>query len=71
MALLQVEDSLGTEAFLTLASDNEASLGDRVFTIGYPNPRLLGLDPKYTEGTVSALSGFEGDALYGPFVLLR
>ena len=64
MALLQVEDSLGTEAFLTLASDNEASLGDRVFTIGYPSTGLLGLDPKYTEGTVSALSGYEGDASF-------
>jgi serine protease Do len=39
-------------------------LGDAVFTIGYPTPDLLGTDPKYTNGTVSALSGLRGDASY-------
>jgi S1-C subfamily serine protease len=33
-----------------------------VFTIGFPIPEYLGQDPKYTEGTISSLSGFEGAA---------
>ena len=40
------------------------SLGDTVFTVGYPTPDLLGTDPKYTNGTVSALSGLRGDASF-------
>ena len=35
-----------------------------MFTIGYPTPSLLGRDPKYTNGTVSALSGVGGDASF-------
>lgn len=35
-----------------------------MFTVGYPTPSLLGCDPKYTNGTVSALSGVGGDASF-------
>jgi len=37
--------------------------GDRVFTIGFPAPDLLGPAPKYTDGAISALSGLQGEAV--------
>ena len=54
----------GATSFLRLSPDRIPSLGDDVFTIGYPTPDLLGTDPKYTNGTVSALSGLRGDASF-------
>jgi S1-C subfamily serine protease len=36
--------------------------GERVFTIGYGAPNFLGVsEPRFTEGTVSALSGLDAD----------
>ena len=64
IALLEAAGDLGTESFLKLSPARVPSLGDRVFTIGYPTPSLLGPDPKYTNGTVSALSGPRGDASF-------
>ena len=64
LALLETSSDLGTESFLRLSPEPVSSLGDRVFTIGYPTPSLLGPDPKYTNGTVSALSGPGGDASF-------
>lgn len=34
---------------------------DKVFTVGYPVPSLMGQEAKYTEGVISALSGIGGD----------
>lgn len=34
---------------------------DKVFTVGYPLTTLLGQEQKYTEGSVSAISGIGGD----------
>ncbi len=50
-------------AYLSFASSNKVGLGDEVFTIGYPLINVLGFDPKYTEGVVSAKSGLAGEAL--------
>lgn len=36
-------------------------LAAHIFTIGYPMPGLLGKDQKYTEGTISSLSGLHDD----------
>ncbi|NLY84409.1 MAG: trypsin-like serine protease, partial [Acholeplasmataceae bacterium] len=36
-------------------------MGDKVFTVGYPNLQIQGSAPKYTEGVVSALSGIRDD----------
>lgn len=36
-------------------------LAAHIFTIGYPMPDLLGKDQKYTEGTISSLSGLHDD----------
>jgi len=64
LAVLTAAADLGTDAFLALAPNQQAALGDPVFTVGYPTPALLGRDPKYTNGTVSALSGVGGDASF-------
>jgi S1-C subfamily serine protease len=47
--------------WLPLAAQAKAGLGEIVFTIGYPNPSLQGMEPKYTEGTISGLDGFQDD----------
>lgn len=36
-------------------------LGTSVFTVGFPHPDLMGLSPKLTTGTLSALSGLADD----------
>jgi|JI10StandDraft_1071094.scaffolds.fasta_scaffold69488_3 S1-C subfamily serine protease len=62
LALLKVNSSLTD--YLPLAPQRSARLGQKVFTIGYPAVGLLGVEPKYSEGTVSALSGIQGEAAF-------
>ncbi|MBT4630290.1 MAG: trypsin-like peptidase domain-containing protein [Deltaproteobacteria bacterium] len=38
---------------------NSPDVGDEVFTIGYPAPELLGFNQKFTNGTVSSLTGMK------------
>lgn len=57
LALLQSDAK--ANAFLELAPSDSVSIGDHVFTVGFPTPDLLGVDPKYTDGAVSSLTGFE------------
>lgn len=60
LALVQVETN--PPSFLPLSKgDVELSLGRPVFTIGFPNPVLQGIEPKYTDGKISALAGMEDD----------
>lgn len=61
LALLRVEGGLPRE-YLSFGDPKAASIGTRVFTIGYPAPSVLGGDPKFTEGSISSLSGLGGDA---------
>jgi S1-C subfamily serine protease len=50
-----------TPQFLTLAATGTLALGQDVFTIGFPVTNILGDKPKYSEGTISALSGLNND----------
>jgi S1-C subfamily serine protease len=50
-----------TPKFLTLAENGTSTLGQEVFTIGFPVTNILGDKPKYSEGTISALSGLNND----------
>ena len=36
-------------------------MGSDVFTIGYPNPILQGVNQKLTEGNINALTGYQDD----------
>jgi S1-C subfamily serine protease len=51
--------------YLDVARDvADIQLGSSIFTIGFPVTELLGNDAKYTEGTISGLSGVAGDASF-------
>lgn len=54
--------SVTPPSFLTVASTRALYAGSPVFTFGFPKVFELGLEPKYTEGAISALSGLGGDA---------
>jgi S1-C subfamily serine protease len=58
VALLKVE---GTFTALPLAASNSVNLGEPVFTIGFPNPDMQGLQVKVTRGEISSLAGFQDD----------
>ncbi len=49
---------------LPLTPAQTVQLGEPVFTIGYPVKSLLGTNAKFTEGSISALSGIEDEAAY-------
>src|SRR5882724_2444392 len=57
LALLKVT---GKFSALSVAKD-DAQLGDSVFTIGFPNITMQGMQPKYTDGKVSSLAGLKDD----------
>jgi lipid-binding SYLF domain-containing protein len=50
--------------YLSLAPTKSVQLGEQVFTIGYPVKSLLGSNAKFTEGSISALSGIQDEAAY-------
>jgi S1-C subfamily serine protease len=57
LALLKVEG-----AFKAICiSTNDADLGQSVFTIGFPDIKLQGTEPKYTDGKISSTSGIKDD----------
>jgi len=41
--------------------ESELKLGQTVFTIGYPSPSVQGLEPKFTDGRISSVTGI-GDS---------
>jgi S1-C subfamily serine protease len=53
-----------TPEFLSLAPPRSAQVGQRVFTIGFPAVSLLGIEPKFSEGAISALSGPGGERTF-------
>jgi S1-C subfamily serine protease len=57
LALLKVSGHFSALAIST----NEELLGDSVFTIGFPDIVLQGIEPKYTDGKISSLSGLMDD----------
>jgi S1-C subfamily serine protease len=64
LALLRLRDKL-PEPVVTVGFRGAAhaySMGDDVFTIGYPLSRLLGNGERMTKGVVSATSGMRDDA---------
>jgi TPR repeat protein len=39
----------------------KVQLGQTVFTVGFPNPTLQGISPKFTKGEISSLTGMHDD----------
>lgn len=60
VAVLKIEQP--PPDFVALARTGSAHVGLPVFTMGFPDPELLGMEPKFTDGTISALSGLKTDA---------
>ncbi len=59
LALLKVT---GTDfAPLAISHKDSAALGDEVFTIGFPNIDMQGVEPKFTDGKISSLAGMRDD----------
>ena len=57
LALLKVED----HGFVPLpfAANESTTLGEDIFTIGFPIPSLQGFSPKMTKGVISSLNGLQ------------
>lgn len=58
LALLKVE---GNFTALPLAASNSVRLGESVFTVGFPNPDVQGMQAKLTRGEISSLAGVQDD----------
>lgn len=61
IAIIKIE---GEFPFFNLKGSEDVKLGDDVYTIGYPNTQVQGVEPKLTTGTISALSGLRDDPTY-------
>jgi S1-C subfamily serine protease len=58
LAILKVE---GEFPFLEIRGSEDASIGEEIFTVGFPNPAVQGFEPKMTTGVISSLSGIQDD----------
>jgi S1-C subfamily serine protease len=59
LAVLKVDGR--TFPAIAISPKDSVSLGQEVFTIGFPNIQMQGLEPKYTDGKISSLAGMEDD----------
>jgi len=60
LALLHL--SSPAQSYVELAPENSLVIGQKVFTIGFPVPELLGGNAKYSDGAISSLTGIHGAA---------
>lgn len=60
LAILRITDSKVYGKALPLAV-NAVQAGESVFTIGYPQIQIMGRKPKFTDGRISATTGFQDD----------
>jgi S1-C subfamily serine protease len=58
IAVLKVDEATKC---LPLGDSGKVTLGQSVFTVGFPNPDVQGLSPKLTKGEVSSLAGLQDD----------
>ncbi|MBN1510246.1 MAG: SEL1-like repeat protein [Sedimentisphaerales bacterium] len=62
IAVLKIDGS--GFASLTLVFSATVKTGDVVFTVGFPRVGMQGTEPKYTEGSISSLSGPGGNSRF-------
>ena len=60
LALLVTSQPKKLPNALPLAS-HHANVGERVFTVGYPHPGIMGSEPKVTQGIVNSRTGVDND----------
>ena len=58
VAILKVDENI--KYFLRIS--DKLRQGEKIFTLGYPAPGLLGEEPKYSDGTVSSVTGIVDEA---------
>ncbi|MBQ3806405.1 MAG: trypsin-like peptidase domain-containing protein [Kiritimatiellae bacterium] len=58
-AVLKLDAECATQP---ISYSPEMQLGDKIYTLGFPSASLLGKNIKYTDGSVSALTGMMDDA---------
>lgn len=63
LAIIKVDDPLfGGSGTVPYAFEEKIKdVASECFVMGYPDPTLLGREVKFTNGTISAWSGYEGD----------
>jgi len=59
LAVLRVP--FATPTFIPLGRPHSLQVGDPIFTLGFPMTDLLGSEPKFTDGSVSSLTGIGGE----------
>lgn len=52
------------QASVGIETSTTATLGEPIFTIGFPYATALGFDPKFADGSISGLRGLENDRLF-------
>lgn len=60
LVLLKPGNSTLLPPALPLANQ-AAQVGEHVFTVGYPHPDMMGMEPKLTEGIINARTGLGND----------
>jgi S1-C subfamily serine protease len=60
LALLKISGNFQFQA-LAFSDQRSAQMGEEIFTIGFPNPVMQGLNAKLTKGEVSSLTGYRDD----------
>ena len=58
-SILKLDDECAVQP---ISYSPEILLGDKIYTLGFPSASLLGKNIKYTDGSVSALTGMMDDA---------
>ena len=59
IAVLKADET--NSSFLPIISSSETHIGEKVFTLGFPQVTIQGSEVKYTEGSINALSGIRGN----------
>lgn len=62
MAVLKIQRK--TKDYLPPSTGEGSDIGERVFTIGFPEPQRMGFEPKFIEGTIGATSASGDLGLY-------
>jgi|GEM_PF-2810560 len=61
LALLKVQHKTSNWLRFSNPESNDTAMGEDVFTIGFPNPRIQGIEPKLTQGQISSTEGMNDD----------
>lgn len=61
IAVLKIDSGFVSPGKIPYAFSDDYNVSDEVFTIGYPQPDIMGSAYKYTKGEISSLSGIENN----------